>query len=171
MCGTEIFQNSARTVYSVSLADIQERTRGTSTLAAGFNSAFQSLTQIVTVPLLGMFFDSYGWRMGFVSFGASLYVVVFALIGLTTVNPLGPIILGSFALAFNVLPFIGSIPILIHDESLMGTAYGIWSSFVSLPSDFLPCVPSLTIKVACNNIILEISTGAIVSPSMQPAGI
>lgn len=114
---------------------MQERTRGTSTLGAGFNSAFQSLLQIVTVPILGMFFDRYGWRMPFVSFGAALYVIVFALIGLTTVNPLGPIILGSFALAFNVLPFIGSIPILINDESLMGTAYGIWSSFVSPSSN------------------------------------
>lgn len=130
VCGTEIFQNSARTVYGVNLADIQERTRGTSTLAAGLNSAFQSVIQIVTVPLLGMFFDRYGWRMPFVSFGASLYVIVFILIGLTTVHPLIPIILSSFALAFNVLPFIGSIPILVNDESLMGTAYGIWSSFV-----------------------------------------
>jgi hypothetical protein len=69
--------------------------------------------------------------MAFVSLGGALYVAVFVLIGLTTVNPLGPIVLSSFALSFNVIPFIGSIPILINDESLMGTGYGVWSAFVS----------------------------------------
>ena len=132
ICGTELFQNSARTVYSANLADMQERTRGTSTLAAGYNSSLQSVVTIVLVPLVGLFFDRYGWRLAFVSLGGALYVVVFALIGLTKVNPTGPIVLSSFALGFNVIPFIGSIPILINDESLMGTAYGVWSSFVSV---------------------------------------
>jgi hypothetical protein len=58
-------------------------------------------------------------------------MVVFALIGLTTVNPLGPIILSSFALSFNVIPFTASIPLLINDPTMMGTAYGVWTSFVS----------------------------------------
>lgn len=131
ICGTEVFQNSARTVYAANLADMQEKTRGTSTLAAGYNSSLQSVVTIVLVPLVGVFFDRYGWRMAFVSLGGALYVAVFVLIGLTTVNPLGPIVLSSFALSFNVIPFIGSIPILINDESLMGTGYGVWSAFVS----------------------------------------
>jgi hypothetical protein len=58
-------------------------------------------------------------------------MVVFALIGLTNVNPLGPIILSSFALSFNVIPFTASIPLLINDPTMMGTAYGVWTSFVS----------------------------------------
>lgn len=58
-------------------------------------------------------------------------MVVFALIGLTTINPLGPIILSSFALSFNVIPFTASIPLLINDPTMMGTAYGVWTSFVS----------------------------------------
>lgn len=58
-------------------------------------------------------------------------MVVFALIGLTTVNPLGPIILSSFALSFNVIPFTASIPLLVNDPTMMGTAYGVWTSFVS----------------------------------------
>jgi hypothetical protein len=66
-----------------------------------------------------------------VSIGGALYMVVFALIGLTTVNPLGPIILSSFALSFNVIPFTASIPLLINDPTMMGTAYGVWTSFVS----------------------------------------
>lgn len=81
-----------------------------------------------------------------VSLGAALYIVVYVLIGLTTVHPTGPIVLSSFALSFNVLPFIGSIPILVNDPTKMGTAYGVWSSFV-----------------ACNNILLEVMAGSIVS--------
>ena len=65
-----------------------------------------------------------------VSIGGALYMVVFALIGLTTVNPLGPITLSSFALSFNVIPFTASIPLLINDPTMMGTAYGLWTSFV-----------------------------------------
>lgn len=82
-----------------------------------------------------------------VSIGAALYIVVYVLIGLTTVHPTGPIVLSSFALSLNVLPFIGSIPILVNDPTKMGTAYGVWSSFV-----------------ACNNILLEVTAGAVVSP-------
>jgi hypothetical protein len=84
-----------------------------------------------------------------VSIGAALYIVVYALIGLTTVHPTGPIVLSSFALSMNVIPFVGSIPILINDPTKMGTAYGVWSSFV-----------------ACNNILLEVTAGAIVSSSL-----
>jgi len=65
-----------------------------------------------------------------VSTGGALYVVVFTLIGLTTVNPPGPIILSSFALSFNVIPFTASIPLLINDPTMMGTVYGVWTSFV-----------------------------------------
>ncbi|WVR03906.1 hypothetical protein IAU60_000905 [Kwoniella sp. DSM 27419] len=144
LCGTEIFQNAARTVYSANLADIQEKTRGTATLAAGYNASLQNVVSIILSPLVGLFMDRFGWRMFFVSFSAALYIVVFALVGLTTVNPTGPIVLSSIALGTNVMPFIATIPVLVPNEDLMGTAYGIWSSFI-----------------ACNNIILEIATGAI----------
>ena len=61
----EIFQNAARTVYSVNLADIQEKTRGTSTLAAGYNASLQNVVTVFMVPAIGLFFDKFGWRMPF----------------------------------------------------------------------------------------------------------
>lgn len=81
-----------------------------------------------------------------VSLGAATYVVAFALIGLTKVNAVAPILLASFALSLNVLPWISSFPILVPDPTLIGTAYGLWSGFI-----------------ACNNVILEVSCGALVS--------
>lgn len=102
------------------------------------------MVTIVLNPLLGLFFDRFGWRMPFVSLGAALYMVVFALIGLTTVNPIGPIVLSSFALSFNILPWIGSIPLVVTDQNLVGTAYGVFSSFVSLFA-FVPDVSQIDV--------------------------
>lgn len=68
MAGAHIFQNSARTVYSSNLTDIQERTRGTTALTGGYYSALLNVVVIVVVPLLGVFFDKVGWRMPFGAF-------------------------------------------------------------------------------------------------------
>jgi len=64
-----------------------------------------------------------------VSWTAALYVVVFSLLGLTTVHPLVPIIMGSFALSTYALPFSASIPVMVGDPALLGTAIGIWKAF------------------------------------------
>jgi hypothetical protein len=68
-------------------------------------------------------------------------MVVFALIGLTKVHPMGPIILSSFALSFNVIPFLASIPLLVNDPTKMGTAYGVWTSFVSTGVEIIANIP------------------------------
>jgi MFS-type transporter involved in bile tolerance (Atg22 family) len=135
-CLPEIFQNSAVSVYTSNLADIQTATRGTSKLAAGYNSSLQSVIPIVLTPVVGLFFDRFGWRMIFVSATAALYVVVFVLIGLTKVHPLAPILISSFALSSNALTFIAAIPVLVGDDSLLGTAFGVWKSFVSRARGF-----------------------------------
>lgn len=67
-----------------------------------------------------------------VSFTGALYVIVFALIGLTTVHPLAPILLSSFALSTNAITFIASIPVLVGNDALLGTAFGVWKAFVSV---------------------------------------
>lgn len=65
LCGTHLFQNSARTVYSANLTDIQERTRGTTALTGGYYSSLLNVVVIVVVPVLGLFYDKIGWRMPF----------------------------------------------------------------------------------------------------------
>ena len=66
-----------------------------------------------------------------VSWTALLYIVVFVLIGFTTVHPLAPILLSSFALTSNALTYLASIPVLVGDDRLLGTAFGVWKAFVS----------------------------------------
>lgn len=146
LCITQLFQNAAVQVYSSNLADIQVRTRGTKELAAGYNSALQGVVPIVLTPLAGLFFDVYGWRTAFISWTAVLYIIVFVLIGLTTVHPLAPILISSFALSTNALTFNAMIPVLVGTERLMGTAFGVWRAFVS--TSLLQLFPSGTL-VSC----------------------
>jgi hypothetical protein len=65
-----------------------------------------------------------------VAWTAALYVIVFALMGYTKIHPLGPIILSSFALSTYAIPISASIPVMIGDSALLGTAIGIWKAFV-----------------------------------------
>lgn len=64
-CGSQVLQNGAVGVYTSNLADIQTQTRGTSKLAAGYNSSLQSVVPIILTPAVGWFFDRYGYRMFF----------------------------------------------------------------------------------------------------------
>ena len=41
------------------------------------------------------------------------------------------IIIGSLALALNVVPFIAAIPLLVPEQENMGVAYGIWNAFAN----------------------------------------
>ncbi|ODO07710.1 hypothetical protein I350_03283 [Cryptococcus amylolentus CBS 6273] len=143
-CGSQLFQNAAISVYSSNLADIQTVTRGTKTLAAGYNSSLQGIVPIVLTPVVGLFFDRLGYRMVFVSWTAILYMVVFCLIGFTTVHPLAPILLSSFANVTNAITFIAAIPVLVGDDSLLGTAFGVWKAFAN-----------------GNSIVLDVASGAI----------
>ncbi|KAL1412618.1 hypothetical protein Q8F55_000365 [Vanrija albida] len=144
LCSTQLFQNAAVSVYTSNLSDIQVKTRGTKTLAAGYNSSIQPVVPIVLTPLAGLFFDRIGYRVVFISFTGMLYVIVFSLIGLTKVHPLVPIIISSFALSTNAVTFLASIPVLVGNDRLIGTAFGVWKSFQN-----------------CNTLILEVAAGAI----------
>jgi MFS family permease len=135
LCSTQVLQNAAVGVYSSNLADMQVVTRGTKELAAGYNSSLQGIIPIVLTPLTGLFFDKVGWRCIFISWTAALYVIVFALVGLTRVHPLAPILISSFALSTNAITFNACIPVLVGTQHLMGTAFGVWRAFVRSTSD------------------------------------
>ena len=56
-------------------------------------------------------------------------MICFGLLGLTKVHPLVPILIGSFALSTYAIPFSASIPIIVGDPALLGTAIGVWKAF------------------------------------------
>ncbi|GEM07226.1 MFS transporter [Rhodotorula toruloides] len=125
---SQLLQSGAVNAYTSNLADAISTTRNKSKAAAGYTSA------------IGQSERNLHW----VTWTASLYVVVFALLAYTTVHPLVPSILGSLALATNVLPCIASIPLLVPDQARLGTAFGVYKSLNS-----------------CGSVIVTVAAGAI----------
>ncbi|BGP48297.1 hypothetical protein JCM10450v2_004169 [Rhodotorula kratochvilovae] len=141
---SQLFQAGAVSTYTSNLADAISVTRGATLYTAGWNASVAQVIPIVLTPCLGMVFDRYGKRMHWVTWTASLYVVVFLLLAYTTVHPLVPSILGSFALATNVLPWIASIPLLVPDQAHLGTAYGIYKALNN-----------------CGSVVVNVASGSI----------
>ncbi|KAH8924286.1 MFS general substrate transporter [Atractiella rhizophila] len=126
---TQILQNGVVGAFNSLDADIIRTTRGATPELAGYTSALQSLIPIFMSAALGAYFDQFGNRMLFVSFVSATWIIVYALIGYTTVNALAPVIISGFALAFNALPFTCSIPLLVPDQKQLGLALGVWKAF------------------------------------------
>lgn len=96
---------------------------------AGYTSAIGQILPIVLSPLVGALVDLYGYRMHYVTATGVIYVLVYVLLQFTQVHPLVPLIVSSFSLSFNALPFLASIPLLVPDQKLFGTCFGLWYSF------------------------------------------
>lgn len=128
---TQILQAGTVNTYNANLAEVVQITRGKSKLMAGYASSVGQIPPIVLTPLLGLMFDLFGRRMYYVSGCAALWVIVFALLVFSQVNVYLPVVLGSIALSFNALPFLASIPLLVPNQTSIGTAFGIWKCFNS----------------------------------------
>lgn len=87
---SQLLQAGTVNAYSSNLAEMVEVTRGTSALTAGYTSAIGQVIPIVLTPLWGLLFDVVGHRMSFVSATATLWIMVFALLGFSDVHPLCP---------------------------------------------------------------------------------
>lgn len=73
---TQIPQNGAAVAFQGNMADMQRVTRGTTELAAGYNTSLQGIIPIVGTPLLGWFIDRYGYRMWFCKLSNSLLLML-----------------------------------------------------------------------------------------------
>ena len=87
---TQIMQAGTVGAYNGLAADMIKQTRGTSDAVAGYTSGANQIIPIVLTPFLGFFFDRLGRRMHFVSLVAALWILVFALMGFSTVHALVP---------------------------------------------------------------------------------
>ncbi|GAA5883023.1 hypothetical protein JCM16303_006796 [Sporobolomyces ruberrimus] len=141
---SQLFQAGAVLTYTSNLADTIKVTRNATNAAAGYTSAVGQVIPIVLTPCLGIFFDRFGRRMHWVTATAALWVLVFALLAYTNVHPLVPSILGSLALATNVLPWIASIPLLVPNQANLGTAFGIYKALNN-----------------CGSVVMNVASGSI----------
>ncbi|KZV66987.1 MFS general substrate transporter [Peniophora sp. CONT] len=141
---SQLLQSGAVNTYSSNTADAISVTRNATTEAAGYTSSLAQVIPIVLTPVLGFFFDRFGLRMHWVTLTAALWVIVFALLAYTQVNALCPVLLGSFALAFNALPWAAIMPLIVADQANLGTAFGIYKALNN-----------------CGSVIMDVSAGAI----------
>ncbi|GAA5993852.1 hypothetical protein JCM5350_004396 [Sporobolomyces pararoseus] len=141
---SQLFQSGAVLTYTSNLADTIRVTRNATNAAAGYTSAIGQVIPIVLTPVLGVFFDRFGRRMHWVTATAALWVLVFCLLAYTDVHPLVPSILGSLALATNVLPWIASIPLLVPNQASLGTAFGLYKALNN-----------------CGSVTMNVAAGAI----------
>ncbi|KAL2670216.1 hypothetical protein Neosp_014683 [[Neocosmospora] mangrovei] len=110
-------------------ADIITQTRGSTEQLAGYTSALQQVIPVVCAPMIGTFFDFFGYRMAFVSATSVIWILVYCLIGFTKVNALGAMIIASVASTMNALPFLASIPLMVPSQLELGLVFGIWKAF------------------------------------------
>lgn len=126
---TQILQAGVVGGFNGLNADIITQTRGSTEQIAGYTSAVQQVIPVVCAPLLGSFFDFFGYRMVFVSITSSIWILVYCLIGFTKTNALGAMVIASVASTMNALPFLASIPLMVPCQIELGLALGIWKAF------------------------------------------
>ncbi|KAJ7142021.1 major facilitator superfamily domain-containing protein [Mycena crocata] len=115
-------------------ADIIKETRGSTELLAGYTSSVQQVIPIFLTPALGGFFDRWGYRMFFISFTSSLWIMVYTTLTFTLVHPLFPMVFASVAQSLNAMPFICSLPLLSPEQTNMGMIFGVWKAFANAGS-------------------------------------
>lgn len=150
MVMTQILQSGVIGAFNSNKAEVIEITRGTTKLVAGYTSSISLIIPIVLTPCIGLFFDRFGKRMYVGGCQAALWCLVMVLLAYTTVHPLIPIVLSSFASSAQLLPFYGSIPIIVQSQTSIATAFGVWKAFNSNGST-----------------IMDIATGAIQDRSVR----
>ncbi|KAF4458605.1 major facilitator superfamily transporter [Fusarium albosuccineum] len=126
---TQILQAGVVGCFNGLNADIITETRGSTEQIAGYTSAVQQVIPVVGAPLVGTFFDFFGYRMMFVSITSAIWILVYSLIGFSQTNALGAMVIASVASTMNALPFLASIPLIVPSQVELGLVFGIWKSF------------------------------------------
>ncbi|KAH8658312.1 major facilitator superfamily domain-containing protein [Xylariales sp. PMI_506] len=126
---SQTLQAGVVSAFSSLNADIIRTTRGSTQQIAGYTSSIQMVIPVVCSPMLGSFFDFFGYRMAFVSLTSAIWILVYSLIGFTQTNALGAMIIASVGTTMNALPLIASIPLMVPSQVELGLALGIWKAF------------------------------------------
>ncbi|KAI0170281.1 major facilitator superfamily domain-containing protein [Pestalotiopsis sp. NC0098] len=129
MACTQILQAGVVSSFNGLNADIITTTRGSTAQIAGYTSSVQQVIPIICTPLIGFFFDTFGYRMMIISFTSAIWILVYCLIGFTQTNALGTMVIASLGSAFNAIPFLVSIPLVVTSQAELGLVFGIWKAF------------------------------------------
>ncbi|USW54123.1 Putative major facilitator superfamily, MFS transporter superfamily [Septoria linicola] len=125
---TQLLQSGAAGGFSVSSADII-RMKGYEEDVAGYLSTAQDILPIVLSPVVGKMIDLYGHRFHYVASAPIFWIIACSLLGFSSVHPLVALVFSSLAGVVNAMPLQICIPLLVADQSRLGTAFGLWRAF------------------------------------------
>ncbi|KAH8078305.1 major facilitator superfamily domain-containing protein, partial [Filobasidium floriforme] len=125
---TQILQSEAAGAFGNSATDLITM-RGYEEDVAAFTANAQNILPIVLTPFIGLAVDRWGFRFHLTALAPLLWITACALIGWSDVHPLLSVVFASFAGMINSFPFQVTIPLLVRDQSKLGTAFGVWRSF------------------------------------------
>lgn len=125
---TQLLQSGAAGGFGVSATDMITM-KGYEERVAGYLSTAQRILPIVLSPVLGWVIDKYGHRFHYVALAPILWIIANTLIGFTDVHPLVALVFSSLAGVVNSMPLQICIPLLVADQSKLGTAFGVWRAF------------------------------------------
>lgn len=125
---TQLLQSGAAGGFSTSSADII-LFRGYTEAVSGYLSSAQKILPIVLSPIVGAGVDRFGHRIHLIMLAPIFWIIACALLGFSTVHPLVALVFSSLAGVINAMPLQICIPLLLRDQSKIGTAFGVWRAF------------------------------------------
>lgn len=144
----QLLQTGTVAAYGNNAVDIMTVTRGKNNSASVKSSAFKYSMHyaipMVLTPLAGYYFDLFGHRSAFVSASACFYVICFSLMGFTKIHAAVPMLFDAFGYTLNSVPFLATVPLLIRNQTLIGTAHGVLKAYN-----------------ACGETIMQVAGGAL----------
>ncbi|KAF5681395.1 major facilitator superfamily transporter [Fusarium denticulatum] len=136
---TQLLQSGAAGGFSTSSADIIFL-KGYTEEVAGYLSTAQRILPIVLSPVLGLAIDNYGHRFHYVAAAPILWIIACSLLGFTNVHPTAALVFSSLAGVINSMPLQICIPLLVADQTKIGTAFGVWRAFNNSGSTIMDVV-------------------------------
>ncbi|KLO82675.1 uncharacterized protein LW93_9879 [Fusarium fujikuroi] len=121
---TQLLQSGAAGGFNTSSADIIFL-KGYTEEVAGYLSTAQRILPIVLSPALGLVIDKYGHRFHYVAASPILWIIACSLLGFTDVHPTVALVFSSLAGVINSMPLQICIPLLVADQTKIGTAFGM----------------------------------------------
>lgn len=112
------------------------------TTAESRASVIMSIPYIISAvlsPPVGYLVDLYGYRAVIATIAPAILIVVHLLLGLTSVNPIGPLVGQGLAYTGFVSVLWPSVPLVV-EERLTGLAFGIVTSMQNLACAVIPLI-------------------------------
>lgn len=93
----------------------------------------------VMCPFIGILIDKYGLRAVIAALGPAILIIVHALLGYSTIGPIGPLVGQGLAYTGFAAVLWPAIPLVVEDR-FTGLAFGIATSLLNLGCAVFPLV-------------------------------